>query len=79
MKQYNCPDCQLNVTDCTGCPRVKNIQTNVFDQNTYKNYLKTTIPNACKSCPNHPSNGGDGICNCILGIMDFYKNLSGTI
>ena len=25
------------------------------------------IPNSCKSCPNHPSNGGSGICNCILG------------
>lgn len=25
------------------------------------------IPNACKSCSNHPSNGGSGICHCILG------------
>lgn len=21
----------------------------------------------CKNCSNHPSNGGSGICNCILG------------
>lgn len=27
------------------------------------------IPEACKSCSNHPSNGGSGICNCILGAM----------
>lgn len=29
-----------------------------------------TIPNSdvCKSCTNHPSNGGSGICHCILGI-----------
>lgn len=26
------------------------------------------IPDACKSCSNHPSNGGSGICNCTLGI-----------
>jgi len=25
------------------------------------------IPTACRSCPNHPSNGGSGICHCILG------------
>ena len=25
------------------------------------------IPEACKSCSNHPSNGGSGICNCTLG------------
>ena len=26
-----------------------------------------TIPDACKSCSNHPSNGGSGICHCTLG------------
>ncbi len=26
------------------------------------------IPDACKNCSNHPSNGGSGICNCILGL-----------
>lgn len=25
------------------------------------------IPNACKSCSNHPNNGGSGICHCTLG------------
>ena len=29
------------------------------------NYV--SIPNACKNCSNHPSNGGSGICNCTLG------------
>ena len=24
------------------------------------------IPAACKTCSNHPSNGGSGICNCVL-------------
>ena len=26
------------------------------------------IPEACRYCSNHPSNGGSGICNCILGV-----------
>ena len=25
------------------------------------------IPEACKNCSNHPSNGGSGICFCTLG------------
>lgn len=34
-------------------------------------HLETSvnIPNACKRCPNHPSNGGSGICHCTLGTM----------
>ena len=27
-----------------------------------------SIPLACRSCSNHPSNGGSGICHCILGL-----------
>ena len=26
-----------------------------------------SIPPACRKCSNHISNGGSGICNCILG------------
>ena len=29
----------------------------------------TFIPSACRTCSKHPSNGGDGICNCTLGDM----------
>ena len=32
-----------------------------------KDYYHDTIPEYCAACPNHPSNGGTGICNCILG------------
>ena len=44
-------------------------------QNTYQ-YKPTAptiywpnnyIPEACRSCMNHPSNGGTGICHCTLG------------
>ena len=31
-----------------------------------------TIPEACRSCMNHPSNGGSGICHCTLG----YPNVT---
>lgn len=27
------------------------------------------IPDACKYCANHPSNGGNGICHCTLGSI----------
>ena len=26
------------------------------------------IPEACRHCSNHPSNGGSGICHCTLGV-----------
>lgn len=25
------------------------------------------IPESCRNCSNHPSNGGSGFCNCTLG------------
>lgn len=30
--------------------------------------VNSYIPEPCKACPNHPSNGGSGICNCTLGL-----------
>ena len=27
------------------------------------------IPSCCRSCPNHPSNGGTGNCNCALPYL----------
>lgn len=30
--------------------------------------LNPDIPSACQGCSNHPSNGGSGICHCIIGI-----------
>lgn len=30
-------------------------------------YGRVWIPDSCRNCSNHPSNGGSGICNCILG------------
>lgn len=28
----------------------------------------TQIPKSCVNCPNHPLNGGSGVCHCILGL-----------
>lgn len=33
---------------------------------------KSYIPKTCRSCPNHPSNGGSGNCQCILGTQVTY-------
>lgn len=33
----------------------------------YDTKLNTYIPEACRECSNHPSNGGSGNCNCVLG------------
>lgn len=35
--------------------------------NPYKDFKVIEVPTACTSCPNHPSNGGSGNCNCALG------------
>lgn len=36
---------------------------------TEKYQMYKSIPQACRGCPNHPINGGSGICNCTLGGM----------
>ena len=36
-------------------------------QNSHYDISYTGIPTACRHCMNHPSNGGSGICHCILG------------
>lgn len=42
-------------------------------KNTEFNYPKvnlTDIPACCVHCPNHPSNGGSGICNCAAPYLN---------
>lgn len=42
-------------------------------KNTEFNYPKvnlTDIPACCVNCPNHPSNGGSGICNCAAPYLN---------
>lgn len=35
---------------------------------TQSDPLWPDIPEACKTCSNHPLNGGSGICHCVMGI-----------
>ena len=37
-------------------------------------YPNDNIPAACRSCSNHPSNGGSGICHCIIGTQPIMCN-----
>ena len=30
------------------------------------------VPDVCRNCPNHPSNGGTGMCHCVLGTQTVY-------
>ncbi|MDT3386701.1 MAG: hypothetical protein LIR46_02905 [Bacteroidota bacterium] len=32
------------------------------------------IPEGCRHCSNHPSNGGSGICHCIIGTQPIMCN-----
>lgn len=74
MKQYNCPDCTHIEDTCYNCTRFLH-QFDKYDKTSnfevvwpYKSTSTTALPDACRSCPNHPSNGGSGNCNCILGL-----------
>ena len=37
------------------------------------------IPNCCKACPNHPSNGGSGICNCTAPYFEQNHHFTCTV
>ena len=39
---------------------------------------KSDIPIGCRNCPNHPSNGGSGICHCIIGTQPIMCNTTAT-
>ena len=30
------------------------------------------VPPGCRYCSNHPSNGGSGICHCVMGSQTLY-------
>ena len=36
-------------------------------------YVDNSIPAPCRDCSNHPSNGGSGVCHCILGGLGQFK------
>ena len=42
-----------------------------------ENVSNDLTPECCKFCPNHPANGGSGICNCVLPYMSL-SSIGGT-
>lgn len=40
---------------------------NAFDYVVGVSYERDWLSGSCQHCSNHPSNGGSGICHCILG------------
>lgn len=81
MKQYNCPDCTHTEDTCENCTRYQMYHRTNFNEYNheyspwwpYQNIQTfTNIPPACQNYPNHPSNGGSGICFCTLGQQTFY-------
>lgn len=53
--------------DVDPLPKVDWIKDQVFN-----------IPDCCVNCPNHPTNGGSGICNCVLPYMNTTNILQST-
>ena len=45
------------------------IRQAVVSNEVYQYKIPNVFPiqDACRNCPNHPSNGGTGICHCTLG------------
>ena len=82
--EYTCPKCGGDLLEeviCTYppiykiyCPKCgwSNEQQEKIIQIPYEEIITTTytIPESCKYCSNHPSNGGNGICHCILGTPE---------
>lgn len=79
---YTCPKCgndlqeeviatypPIYVKKCYSCGwSEEQIQEQEIIRIPYsENKNDTYIPKPCIKCPNHPINGGSGICNCTLG------------
>lgn len=45
----------------------------------YEGLEHSDIPNCCQDCPNHPSNGGSGICNCTAPYFEQGVTCTNTV
>ena len=71
MKLYNCPDYTHTEDTCENCTRYKpsfNRYERINEPYTLPPIDLNNFALPCKTCPNNPSSGGSGLCNCNLGI-----------
>lgn len=43
-----------------------------YNDESYGVFPISEIPEGCRGCSNHPSNGGSGICHCTIGSNITY-------
>ena len=67
---YRCRKCGAMKTEPITRGLQEYITTSGNEESSQNNIGKnlSETPDACKNCSNHPSNGGSGVCNCILGL-----------
>lgn len=67
--------------------RIKLIPLEEFMQKTQQTFEQlefpgwstpSFIPKGCEKCPNHPSNGGSGLCNCVIPYMTTTNGIGET-
>lgn len=69
-----CPNCMWSHDGCTvRIPYDGVLRIPYTDKDDILHEVNTSTPQdstplACRSCPNHPNNGGSGVCHCTLGI-----------
>ena len=79
MIVYTCPECgndlhEITLTSypaqrkiyCSNCGWSITTRDEIF-KIPYQTETTSFVPEACRHCSNHPSNGGSGICHCTLG------------
>lgn len=83
---YTCPKCGSDLQElclpsyppqyqkrCLNCGWVSEIEKSEIIRIPYSaDITKSSIPNACRNCANHPNNGGTGVCHCTLGSITVY-------
>lgn len=62
----------------TTCQTAMDIDRNPEIIDIFNEVSNNYIPEPCRNCSNHPSNGGSGFCNCMLGQPSITSNTLST-